>query len=424
MTVQKGAMAYGGYYQREEGTSNLFLTQVGAGTPGGEYQRRFWQPLCLLSELGDLPRRERALGEDLVVFRDKRGEIGVLHLNCCHRGASLEFGRIEQRGLRCCYHGRLFDVDGTILEVLGDPNEKAIQKAMAQGAYPAHVFAGIVFAYMGPPDKKPPFPTFDHVDLPGIRLALPIRLPFACNWMQIKENALDPAHTAVLHAWEERFAHQFGVFPEFEFAEAPEGAFYLAVRRTGDNIWIRSTSVIMPNIHVISEVRESGKIAKAASPPYMSFFTVPTDDTHSVTFAVPHVRDDESLERRMAFGWVGTGQTDERPYHERQRSPGDYDAQVSQGPIEKHSKEHLSYHDRGVAMFRRILKRGIEAVQRGEDPPELARGANHAINSYGSDRVIPVSSIEGNPDDPEILRAIGRRVAEEYLKCPPMSLLK
>jgi hypothetical protein len=75
-------------------------------------------------------------------------------------------------------------------------------------------------------------------------------------------------------------------------------------------------------------------------------------------------------------------------------------------------------------MFRRTLKRGIEAAQRGEDPPEFARGANHPINSYGSDRVIPVSSIGGNPDHPETLRALGRRIAEEYLKCPPMSLLK
>jgi hypothetical protein len=249
-------------------------------------------------------------------------------------------------------------------------------------------------------------------------------MPFACNWVQTRENALDPAHTAVLHAWEDRFADQFGVFPEFEFSEAPGGAFYLAVRRVGDNIWIRSTSVMMPTTAVISDVRENKKL-RQASPPFMSLFTVPTDDTNTVTFGIPHVRDEESLERRMAFGWVGDGQSDERPYKERQRIPGDYDAQVGQGAIEKHSKEHLSYHDRGVAMFRRLLKRGIEAVQRGEDPAELAQEiVSRPLPSFATDRVVPISSIDGNPDDPEVLRALGRKLAEEYLQCPPMGLLK
>src|SRR5260370_19434730 len=159
MADQKRALAYGGYHEREEGTSNLFLTQTGAGTPAGEYLRRFWLPIALLSELGDLPRRERVLGEDLVVFRDKRGEVGVLHLSCCHRGTSLEFGRIEQCGIRCCYHGRLFDVDGTILEVPGDPNPKASQSSMPQAAYPAHDFAGLALTYLRAHAKKPRCPT-------------------------------------------------------------------------------------------------------------------------------------------------------------------------------------------------------------------------------------------------------------------------
>ncbi len=424
MASEQRTLKYAGYYSSEEGTADLFMTQVGPRTPGGEYLRRFWQPVALVSELSDLPLRARILGEDLVAFRDGSGQVGVLHLNCCHRGTSLEFGRIEKRGIRCCYHGRVFDIDGTILEVLGDPNEERIKSRMSQGAYPTHVFAGLVFVYMGPPDKKPPFPVFDHFDLPGVRLALPLRLPFACNWVQVKENALDPAHTAVLHAWEDRFADQFGVFPEFEFSEAPGGAFYLAVRRVGDNIWIRSTSVILPNVHIISGVLQNGKIPTPASRPYMSFFTAPVDDTHCISFAVPHVGDDESLERRMAFGWVGTGQTDERPYHERQRVPGDYDAQVGQGPIEKHSKENLSYHDRGVVMFRRMLKRGIEAVQRGEDPPDIYREGSAPIPSMGTDRVVPCSMFEGDLDDPAVLREIGLKTAQAYLEEPPMKHLK
>lgn len=414
-------LEYSGYNRNDEGTSNLFLCQVAARTPGGEYLRRFWQPICLLAELGDVPRRERALGEELVVFRDKSGRVGVLHLACCHRGTSLEFARIEQCGIRCCYHGRLFDVDGRILEVLGEPHAEKIKSRVSQGAYPVHIFAGIVFAYMGPPEFKPTFPIFDHFDVPGVRLALPQRLPFACNWVQVKENALDPAHTAVLHAWEDRFADQFGVFPEFEFSEGPGGAFYLAVRKVGDKIWIRSTSIVIPNVHIISSVLENGKVAKNVAPPYLSFFTVPTDDTHCVTFAIPHVTDGESLERRMAFGWLGTGQTDERPYRERQKVPGDYDAQVGQGPIEKHSKENLGYHDRGVLLFRRILRRGIEAVQKGEPIPGLIEGV---IPSFGTDRVIFASEVNGNTDDPEVLRNLARETATQYLKNPPMQQLK
>jgi hypothetical protein len=299
----------------------------------------------------------------------------------------------------------------------GEPNAERLSRQYRQGAYPTHLFAGIVFAYMGPPDRKPPFPMYDKYTLPGFRLEVGVRMPFACNWVQVKENALDPAHTAVLHAWEERFADQFGVFPEFEFSEGPGSVFYLAVRKVGDKIWIRSTSIVLPNVHIISGVLENGRQAKPAAPPYMSFFTLPTDDTHCVSFAIPHVTDEESLERRMAFGWVGTGQTDERPYRERQKVPGDYDAQVGQGPIEKHSKENLGYQDRGVVLFRRMLRRGIEAVQKGEPIPNLVEGV---IPSFGTDRVIPAAEVQGDTDDAEVLRRVARETAALYLERPPM----
>src|SRR5215470_10098879 len=111
----------GGYYHREVPQEDTELTHIGPGTPCGAYLRRFWQPICFADELRDLPLRVRILGEDLVAFRDFRGSVGLLELHCPHRGTSLEFGLVSERGIRCCYHGWLFDIDGAILETPGEP---------------------------------------------------------------------------------------------------------------------------------------------------------------------------------------------------------------------------------------------------------------------------------------------------------------
>lgn len=130
---------------------NERLTRVGFGTPMGELMRRFWQPVCLSSELGDLPKRIRILGEDLVAFRDRKGRVGVMDTHCAHRGASLEFGRIEEDGIRCCYHGWLFSVTGECLDQPGEPDGGRFKDKSPQPAYPALEFGGLVFVYMGPP---------------------------------------------------------------------------------------------------------------------------------------------------------------------------------------------------------------------------------------------------------------------------------
>jgi len=155
------AQPYSGYLRRAVPTPDHELTAVGPDTPCGEYIRRAWQPVAMLSELGERPLALRILGEDLVVFKDRSGAVGVLHLHCSHRGSSLEYGRVEEHGIRCCYHGRVFDVDGAVLEMPGERNPAALCGRMRHGAYPTHVFCGIVFAYMGPPVHKPPFPRYD-----------------------------------------------------------------------------------------------------------------------------------------------------------------------------------------------------------------------------------------------------------------------
>ena len=122
-----------------------------------------------VEQLTDLPMAVRIMGEDLVVFRDLSGHVGLLHRQCSHRRTSLEYGVIAEHGIRCCYHGWLFDVDGTILETPGEPEDSPIRHNLAHGAYPALEYKGLVFAYMGPPEKKPEFPIYDTMDMPGRR---------------------------------------------------------------------------------------------------------------------------------------------------------------------------------------------------------------------------------------------------------------
>lgn len=418
-------LRYSGYWRDPTPQPDLYLAQVTRWTPGGEYHRRFWQPIAYLDDLGKVPRRARALGEDLVVFRDGRGKVGVFHLHCCHRNASLEFGLIEERGLRCCYHGRLFDVDGTMLEIPGEPER--LRHAMSQGAYPTHVWGGIVFVYMGPMQRIPVFPRYDFMEVPGVRLVPGTQLPVECNWLQMRENTMDPAHTFTLHAipqWRgmEHFAPSFERRPEFVFADTPIGMIYAAARRVGDHVWVRSAESLGPNLRRITSIFERAEKPKRAVPPFLTFWTLPVDDEHSITFFVSHVSDDDPMpfEKRRALELFG--QYNDRPYAERQWIPGDYDAQVSQGPISS-KREHLGSQDRGVVMFRRYIRRNIEAVERGEDPHGVYRHDPGVLASYANDRVVPVAEVGEDADDPAVLRAFAEQTLQDYLANPPLTAL-
>lgn len=421
------SLAYRGYERELSAEPDKYLTQVGRGTPGGEYLRRFWQPVAFESELKDTPFRIRVMGEDLVAFRDRSGQIGVLHLHCAHRRTSLEYGIILERGIRCCYHGWIYDVDGTIVDIPGDPvAAERMRSRVSQGAYPVHLMGGLVFIYMGPPEKRPPFPNFERFNVPGIKLEPGgPRLPFPCNWIQIKENAMDPAHTAVLHAIPQmrgmdHFAGEFGEFPEFVFSETSVGMMYLAARKLDDKVWVRSTDYVAPNIHSISSIFESGRKLKSFNPPFRTIWTTPVDDDFSINFTISHVADDDqTLPSKRRYLEI-FGQTDERPYRERQIIPGDYDAMVSEGPVEIHALEHLGSHDTGVSMFRRLLRKNIEQVERGEDPAPFPE----SIPTYCSDRVVDASSVGGSPDDPAVLKEYARRLGEEYLVNRSLSTLR
>jgi hypothetical protein len=272
---------------------------------------------------------------------------------------------------------------------------------------------------MGPIELKPPFPRYDKFELPGFRLAPGPRMPFACNWVQVKENSMDPAHTAILHAWEGVFASEFGKFPQISWAETPVGMLYTAARRVDDKIWVRSTDILMPNVHSITSVFEDGRRLKESAPPWISIWTVPEDDQMSHQFIVCHIAEDDKTPLEALYRAMDIGQTPNRPYAERQRVPGDYDAMTSQGAIAPHSLEHLGTLDRGVVLFRKLLRDGIRAVQGGKDPRELIRRAE-VMATYGSDLVVPVSEMPGNPDDDGAVMEFARQTARDYLKAPPL----
>ncbi len=187
-----------GYFLQDVPDEDPELTHVGPGTAMGEYLRRFWQPVCMSEDLRDLPRSIPIMGEDLVAFRYKSGQFGVLHRHFSRRGTSLEYCIVAERGIRCCYHGWLFDADGTILETPGEPPNSKLRESFRHGAYPTHEEGGLVFAYVGPSEYHPDFPKFDGYDLWDIWMKS-FEVPISCNWLQVTDNYVDPAHSQFLH---------------------------------------------------------------------------------------------------------------------------------------------------------------------------------------------------------------------------------
>ena len=417
---------YGGYFHRDIPEEDAELTHVGPGTPCGEYMRRFWQPICFSEELDDLPRRVKILGEELVVFRDARGNVGLLELHCPHRGTSLEFGLIESNGIRCCYHGWLFAADGRILETPGEPPESTLKNRLFHAAYPTHEEHGIVFAYMGPPDRQPPFPAYDSFSRPGYRLIPGQKYFYPCNWLQIMENAMDPAHTAFLHTIVSGavFTNEFGVLPELEFMETPVGMIYIATRRVGEHIWARMVEAVLPNLQQVAPIWEDGHEQHSFSGPMMSRWIVPVDDTNTMFVEFRHVSETDGV---TPAWWADReimlpGQLAVGSYEDGQRHPGDYEAQVSQRPIAVHGLEHLGATDRGVTMFRNQIRRGIRAVSAGREPAGLCRDASAIIPTYCNDTVVSVPPAADPELDQQLMRETGRRLAAAYLKDPPLTI--
>lgn len=359
------------------------LTRVGFGTPMGELLRRYWQPVALSSELADLPKAVRILGEELVAFRDGRGRVGVLDAHCVHRGTSLEYGRIEEDGIRCCYHGWKFAPDGRCLEMPAEPPSSRFKDKVCQPGYPAMEYGGLVFAYMGPPDRVPVLPHYDCLHQEGTSLYayrnFSRGIVAECNWLQIQENVMDPVHTAFLHALNNRvhFTDVYKTLPELEFEETPFGMEYVRTARLPNGrTFSRVQEIIMPNVRVVSETQVSGEPMSERA--RVVGWWVPVDDTHTIGFHLEALRIENGQVVPSSLATAPVGRSTmmgepRRTYEDTQRDPDDLEAQVSQRRIAIHALERKGTTDRGVIMCRKLLRRALRDIATGRDPQGIIR---------------------------------------------------
>jgi 5,5'-dehydrodivanillate O-demethylase len=348
---------------REE---NELLTRVGRGTPAGEMLRRYWWPVGFSESVSrrSQPSKVRLLGEDLVLFRDGGGRLGLLALNCSHRGTSLEFGRVEENGIRCCYHGWLYDTHGQCLEQPAEPAESTFKSRVQHTAYRAQEIAGFIFAYLGP-EPAPLLPNYDlFLRVDGER-HIGAGHDY-CNWLQRAENSVDQTHLIALHAPE--YPHIALKRPTIGWEQTAYGA-KISMHVPGLSK-AKFSHWIFPS-HTRHTTARIGRI-----PDHAIRFRVPVDDINTKTFwlrfypydennkgkplivkTIGFENDQPGVYNRVNDGWWGIASNDQ-----------DRAAQESQGLIYDRTKEHLGAADEGVIMLRALIKQSIDAVGRGQDP--------------------------------------------------------
>ena len=351
------------------------LTHISFGTPMGELMRRYWQPICMSSELTDLPKFLKILNEELVAYRDKSGHVGVLGAHCCHRGTSLEYGRIEENGLRCCYHGWLYNAEGRCLDQPGEPSESNYKDEIRQPWYPAEEYKGLVFTYMGPLNKKPLLPQYDILeDETAEYLAYRnySRGEIAeCNWLQLQENAMDPVHTNILHGWNPglfEFSEVMAVKPSYDYAHANTHVSQIRTTDLDSGYKLtRTSTTFVPTARSVPPTEVTGTDPdRETERARMVGWWVPVDDENSIGFHVELVDPNKKIFQPPDAPVI-------RDYETKQRAPDDWEAQTSQRSIARLTLEHLATSDRGVVLFRRHLSEAIDAMERGEDPPGITR---------------------------------------------------
>lgn len=362
-------------YHRQPGTHDAKLIEVGRGTPMGELLRRYWHPVGLSSHATTTPREVRILGEDLVLFRDRMNRPGLLYNRCCHRGTTLYYGRVEERGIRCCYHGWLFDVQGHCVEQPCEPEGGAAHRGkVRQPWYPVEERYGLIFAYMGPPEKKPLLPRFDaleeldegeFIDVDDTSIGSGGGVIAPCNWLQHYENVVDPFHVPVLHGTFSgtQFTPMMNLMPEVQFETTERGVKVFSKRQLeGGKEMHRTTEVVLPTLRVVPNpyVGKYGRVESIG-------WTVPIDDTHYRIYTAGRVTRKGEMLPKAPDAATRPGWSEMTP-EQRRDFPNDWEAQVGQGPITLHSEEHLATSDRGIVMLRRMLQRQLDAIARGEDP--------------------------------------------------------
>ena len=390
---------------------NELLTQVGPGTPMGEYIRRFWVPIALASDLavpdGD-PQRLRILGEDLVLFRDSDGRIGLLDEHCPHRLASLYFGRNEQCGIRCIYHGWKFDVAGACVDMPNEPATSNFKHKVKAKAYPTRERGGFIWAYMGPPERLADFPGFEWLDLPSTHRYVS-RWQTDCNFVQAMEGEMDTSHVGFLHSRIDQLAEDkmqlTGAFfhedraPKFHVERTPYGMVAAGRRDVeGDKSFWRMNQFLLPFYSMIPPVPGNALMTRA---------WVPRDGETSwvacVTFRPDRPLGNEEIARWQAGvnthrdvipgttqprAHRGNDYLQDRKLQRTQSFSGidgvrNQDACVteSQGAIVDRTREHLGQADTAVIQMRKAMMEGARAMMAGSEPPQARDGAVYRIRA-------------------------------------------
>lgn len=360
---------------------NELMTRVGKGTPGGELLRRYWHPIAAAVELEEhRTKRVRLLGEDLVLFRDRQGRLGLVQEHCPHRRASLAYGFTTENGIRCAYHGWEFNTQGECVAQPFEKNNTTFRDKVSIDGYPVEELGGLVFAYLGP-EPRPLLPRYDGFVAEGTIRALGWAV-IPCNWLQIVETSVDPVHAEWLHGRYIEYqneqegltthisaSHQKIDFREFEYGITKHRL--LAGQSEDGDDWKIGHPVLFPTTLAVG----NGDVDRRS---YAFQLRVPMDDENTLHFWYHAYMPPEgaSVPPRL----LSRVHLHEVPFVEgggRYRTDHidaqDIMAWLTQGRIADRSRENLGASDQGVALYRRMLKREIKKVQRGEDPIGVIR---------------------------------------------------
>jgi nitrite reductase/ring-hydroxylating ferredoxin subunit len=391
---------------------NELMCRVGRDTPMGEAMRHFWMPALLSSELpercGD-PVHVELLNENLVAFRDENGKVGLLDERCCHRGASLTVGRVENCGIRCIYHGWLFAADGTVLET---PNvaDSRLKTRFKARSYPVREAGGVVWAYLGEANKMPAFPDFPALSAPKEMVLATFGI-FGCNYVQVLEGLLDSSHLSILHqsqlrsknlpdiAFVKKTSHmQFDAVPRIEVEETDFGLHYGAIRQVDGHAETNITGFISP--FFVLNPNDMVLITVPLTDEKTGFYLIAYDGENrygAEPLASQHLKatgfDLPTLE---AFGMTRkTFDTMARPQRangfNQDRAalraghftglpgltPEDLVVAVSSGGIRDRRDEHLSTADAAIARMYQVLLKSARQVRQGGTP--IAYGKSVAL---------------------------------------------
>jgi phthalate 4,5-dioxygenase oxygenase subunit len=391
---------------------NNLLTHTGPGTPCGELMRRYWQPVALTEELpdGGVPRKVKIFSEELVLFRDDQGRPGLLGVHCAHRATDLSYGRVEDGGLRCLYHGWLYDICGKVLEQPGEPGGGAHRNEIRHLAYPCREAGGVVFAYLGP-GEPPLLPSYEFLTVPEERRTA-TKVFYHCNYLQANEGNIDPVHLSFLHQFlkEDEAPLQRivrgsevtdnsllgrDIAPTIDVEVMNFGLRIYATRGAGpDKIYLRVTSFILPNLTAFggSTIGEG----------YSVHWHVPIDDVSHWKYifmfsrARPlsdELRNKSRVELTPDYRLTRSGANRYRQDRDSMKTKvftgmgfnfqaHDAFATESQGQIQDRTAEHLVLSDKAIVAARKLLLSAIRDVKEGGEPLHVVR--DPALNRFGN----------------------------------------